>query len=296
MKIDPKKVPLAEMHAYLLGGVVPRPIAFASTIDKKGNVNLSPFSYFNCFGANPPILIFSPARRGRDNTTKHTYENVLEVDEVVINIVNYSIVEQMSLSSTEYDKGINEFEKSGLTEVPSAKVSPPRVGESPVSFECRVNEVRPLGTEGGAGNLVICEVLLMHIDDRVLDERGRIDPYKLDAVARMGGNYYTRAQGDSIFEIPKPLRTHGIGIDRLPVEIRESTVLTGNELARLANVETIPSPDEEIQAELAALFSNINGDDLQMRKHHMASGFLAKGEIYRAWQCLLFQKFHDSDT
>ncbi|MCA6073867.1 flavin reductase family protein [Fulvivirga sedimenti] len=288
MIINPKELSIPELHSYLLGAVVPRPIAFASTIDKEGNVNLSPFSFFNCFGSNPPILIFSPARRGRDNTTKHTYENVLDVDEVVINVVNYAIVEQMSLASTEYDKGVNEFVKAGLTPVRSDLVRPPRVGESPVAFECRVNEVRPLGEQGGAGNLVICEVLLMHISEDVLDGNKQIDPLKLDAVARMGGNYYCRASGDSIFEIPKPVRNKGVGIDQLPADIRESTILTGNELARLANVEEIPLKDAAVQAEIGSLFLNVDDNDILERMHTLASGYLAKGDLNRAWQCLLY--------
>ena len=225
LTIDPKEIAVPKMHGYLLGAVAPRPIAFASTVDKDGNVNLSPFSFFNVFSANPPILVFSPARRGRDNTTKHTYENVLEVPEVVINIVNYDMVQQASLSSTEYDKGVNEFIKSGLTPVASERVKPPRVGESPVSFECKVNEVVSLGPNGGAGNLVICEVLLVHIKEEVLDEEGRIDPVKLDAVARMGGDYYCRAQGDALFTVPKPLATKGIGVDQIPAPIRNSKIL-----------------------------------------------------------------------
>jgi len=244
ISINPKEVSTAKFHGYLLGAVAPRPIAFASTIDKDGNVNLSPFSFFNAFSANPPILIFSPARRVRDNTTKHTLENVLIHDEVVINIVNYDMVEQMSLASTEYDEGVNEFVKSGLTEVASEKVKPPRVGESPASFECKVIEVKPLGTEGGAGNLIICEVLLMHVKDEILDEEQRIDPYKLDAVARMGGNWYSRAQGDAIFEIAKPLTTKGIGVDQIPESIRNSDVLTGNNLGQLGNVEQLPALNE----------------------------------------------------
>jgi flavin reductase (DIM6/NTAB) family NADH-FMN oxidoreductase RutF len=286
--IDPNKVSVSEMHAFLLGSVVPRPIAFVSTVDKEGRVNLSPFSYFNCFSVNPPILIFSPARRGRDNTTKHTYENVREVKEVVINMVDFGMVEQMSLASTEYERGINEFEKAGLTQADSVHVRPPRVGEAPVAFECRVKDIQPLGEEGGAGNLVICEVLLMHIRENVLDEHGRIDPNKLDMVARLGGNYYARISPDTLFEIPKPLRSKGIGIDQLPAEIRESTILTGNELARLANVEAIPPVNPAMQEELNALFSNILDSDLKDRLHHMASGFLAKGETDRAWQCLFY--------
>ena len=237
--IDPKAVSTAALHGYMLGAVTPRPIAFASTIDSAGNVNLSPFSFFNVFSANPPIMIFSPARRGRDNTTKHTYENVLQVKEVVINIVNYDIVQQMSLSSTEYGKGVNEFEKAGLTPLASQTIKPPRVAESPVQFECRVNEVISLGTEGGAGNLVICEVLKMHINEAILDADGKIDPVKLDAVSRMGGNWYGRAK-QGMFEVPKPLSRLGIGFDQLPEAIRTSKLLTGNDLAMLANVEVLP--------------------------------------------------------
>jgi flavin reductase (DIM6/NTAB) family NADH-FMN oxidoreductase RutF len=223
----------------MLGAVTPRPIAFASTIDVDGNVNLSPFSFFNVFSANPPIMIFSPARRGRDNTTKHTYENILQVKEVVINIVNYDIVQQMSLSSTEYGKGVNEFEKAGLTPLASQTIKPPRVAESPVQFECRVNEVVSLGTEGGAGNLVICEVLKMHINEAILDADGNIDPLKLDAVSRMGGHWYGRAK-QGMFEVPKPLSTLGVGFDQLPKAVCTSKFLTGNDLAMLANVEVLP--------------------------------------------------------
>ncbi|MBL7853277.1 MAG: flavin reductase family protein [Cyclobacteriaceae bacterium] len=240
MIIDPKEIPVPKMHSYLLGAVVPRPIALASTISAAGEVNLSPFSFFNCFSANPPIVVFSPARRGRDNTTKHTYENVKEVPEVVIHVVNYAMVEQASLASCEYPRGVNEFTKAGLTEVRSEKVRPPRVGESPVALECKVNQVIELGSGGAAGNLVICEVLLMHINDDVLDAQGRIDPYQLDAVARMGQDYYCRASGDAIFSVPKPNEKVGIGIDQLPAYLRKSKVFSANELARLANVEKIP--------------------------------------------------------
>lgn len=260
------------MHSYLLGAVVPRPIAFASTLDKEGNVNLSPFSFFNCFGANPPILIFSPARRGRDNTTKHTYENVLEVPEVVINIVDYAMVQQMSLASTEYPKGVNEFVKSGLTSVSSTLVKPPRVGEAPVAFECKVLQVIPTGLEGGAGNLVVCEVVLAHIKDTVLDADGRIDPFKLDAVARMGGDWYCRANGDALFTVPKPLEKIGIGIDQLPEAIRTSKVLTGNDLAILANVENLPK-DLTVTSSDEAI-------------HVKAKKALADGNIIKAWTLL----------
>ncbi|KAA9326022.1 flavin reductase family protein [Adhaeribacter soli] len=236
--IDPKAIPTAEFHAYMLGAVAPRPIAFASTVDEEGNVNLSPFSFFNAFGSNPPILIFSPARRVRDNTIKHTLENAYATKEVVINIGNYDIVEQLSLASTEYDKGINEFIKSGLTPAPSVMVKPPRVAEAPAAFECRVRDIIPLGDQGGAANLIVCEVLLMHLNENVLGPDGKtIDPNKLDAVARLGGDWYLRASGDCLFELPKPVRNKGIGVDQLPEHIRTSNRLTGNNLARLGNTE-----------------------------------------------------------
>ncbi|MCZ8021844.1 MAG: flavin reductase family protein [Cyclobacteriaceae bacterium] len=270
-RIDPKEVSTGVLHSYLLGAIAPRPIAFASTIDKEGKVNLSPFSFFNVFGANPPILIFSPARRGRDNTVKHSYENVLEVPEVTINIVDYAMVQQMSLASTEYPKGVNEFVKAGLTEIPSEKVKPPRVANAPASFECKVLQVIPTGIEGGAGNLIICEVVLVHIANRVLDANGKIDPFKLDAVARMGGDWYCRANGDALFTVPKPLEKIGIGIDQLPDEIRLSKVLTGNELAMLANIEGLP---------LAKHFSSDANIHLQVK------GLLEKQLIAEAWGLL----------
>ncbi len=242
--IDPSTISTPELHGILLSSVAPRPIAFASTINEKGEVNLSPFSFFNVFSANPPILIFSPARRGRDNTTKHTYENVKKIKEVVINIVNYPIVEQMSLSSTEYGEGVNEFTKSGLTEVASLKVTPPRVAESPVSFECTVEKIIELGNQGGAGNLVIAKVEMIHINDIYLDASERLDTEKLDLVARMGENWYCRSSGDALFEIPKPIFTKGIGVDSLPKHTRQSNILTGNDLGRLGNVEAIPSIEE----------------------------------------------------
>ena len=273
--IDPKALSTAALHGYMLGAVTPRPIAFASTIDPAGNVNLSPFSFFNVFSANPPIMIFSPARRGRDNTTKHTYENVLQVKEVVINIVNYDIVQQMSLSSTEYGKGVNEFEKAGLTPLASQTIKPPRVAESPVQFECRVNEVVSLGTEGGAGNLVICEVLKMHINEAVLDADGNIDPVKLDAVSRMGGNWYGRAK-EGMFEVPKPLSRLGIGFDQLPEAIRTSKLLTGNDLAMLANVEVLPKGAKAIV-------------NLEQHVAQKAQKRLALDDVQGAWELLIKQ-------
>jgi flavin reductase (DIM6/NTAB) family NADH-FMN oxidoreductase RutF len=257
----------------MLSAITPRPIAFASTIDAKGNVNLSPFSFFNVFSAKPPILIFSPARRVRDNTTKHTLENVIATKEVVINICNYDTVQQMSLSSTEYAKNVNEFEKAGLTEVSSEMIKPPRVAESPVQFECVVNEVISLGNEGGAGNLVICEVVKMHINEAVLDENERIDPIKLDAVSRMGGSWYGRAK-EGMFEVPKPLSTLGVGIDQLPESLRTSTLLTGNDLAMLANVETLPAGVENFK-----MLEDEVADTIQK--------FLLLGDIDGAWKTIV---------
>lgn len=282
MIINPKEIPVAKMHSYLLGAVAPRPIAFASTIDKEGNINLSPFSFFNCFGANPPILVFSPARRGRDNTTKHSYENVLEVPEVVINIVNHSMVQQASLASVEYPKGVNEFIKAGFTEVPSIMVKPPRVGESPASFECKVLDVIKTGDQGAAGNLVICEVLLAHVKDEILDSEGRIDPFKLDAVARMGGDWYCRAQGDALFTVPKPLDKIGIGIDQLPAEIRNSKILTGNDLGMLGNVESIPSNKRPLSKEEEEVV--LKGKE---EVHRLAQHYLQTKKVEEAWNLLL---------
>jgi flavin reductase (DIM6/NTAB) family NADH-FMN oxidoreductase RutF len=272
---NPKDIPVSKMHALLLDAVAPRPIAFASTVDIEGRINLSPFSFFNVFSANPPIMIFSPARRGRDNTSKHTYENVLEVPEVVINIVNYNIVHQASLASCEYPQGVNEFVKSALTEEKSVIVKPPRVKESPVAFECKVNQVVPLGSQGAAGNLVICEVLLMHIQDDVMDANGRIDPWKLDAVARMGQDYYCRAQGENIFMVPKPGDKIKIGIDQLPQAIRASKFFTVKDLAILANVERLPyegNPPASLSNEL---------------KQAMAKEKLDRGDAEEAWNVLL---------
>lgn len=241
MSIDPTTIPIPQLQGYLQSAVAPRPIALASTIDKDGRVNLSPFSFFNIFSANPPILVFSPARRATNGTTKHTLENVLEVPEVVINIVNHSMVEQMSLSSTEYERGVDEFTKSGFTPLASEVVKPPRVAEAPVSFECTVDQVIALGDGPGAGNLVLARILRIHIQEQFLNEQGQLDTTKLDLVARMGANWYCRASGDALFEIPKPLMTKGIGVDQLPLSVRNSAVLTGNNLGRLGNMEQLPT-------------------------------------------------------
>jgi flavin reductase (DIM6/NTAB) family NADH-FMN oxidoreductase RutF len=286
MLIDPKNLSTPKLQAYLQGAVSPRPIALASTIDKDGNVNLSPFSFFNLFSMNPPILIFSPSRRVRDNSTKHTLQNVQEVPEVVINIVSYNMVEQTSLASCDFPKGINEFMKAGFTEVASTIVKPPRVSEAPVSFECKVNQVIPLGQEGGAGNLVICEVVLMHIADEVLGTDDYIDPNKLDAVARMGQDFYCRASGDNIFTVPKPNTKVGVGIDQIPVHIQTSTVLTGNDLGRLGNIEKLPT-ESEIKLFQSEKFwkeaSEIGVDEL----HRLAKKYLIEGKIEEAWKVLL---------
>lgn len=244
IKIDPAIETVPNVHQILLGAVAPRPIAFASTIDKAGNPNLSPFSFFNAFGVNPTTLIFSPSRRGRDNTTKDTFNNLKEVPEVVINTVNYAIVQQMSLASTEYPKGVNEFIKAGLTPVQSEKVKPFRVKESPVQFECKVRQIIETGDQGGAGNLVICEILLIHLDETILDETGKIDPNKIDLVARMGGDNYCRASGDAIFRVEKPSLKQGIGIDQLPFIIRNSKYLTGNDLGKMGIIEALPTVKE----------------------------------------------------
>jgi flavin reductase (DIM6/NTAB) family NADH-FMN oxidoreductase RutF len=281
MIIRPADLPIPKLQAYLQSAVSPRPIAFVSSIDTEGNVNLSPFSFFNMFSMNPPILVFSPSRRVRNNTIKHTLENVFEVDEVVINIVNYAMVQQTSLASCEFAKGVNEFVKSGFTEVKSDLVRPPRVGESPVSFECKVKQVIPLGTEGGAGNLVICEVLLMHIHDSVLDENNMIEPHKLDAVARMGQNYYSRASGDGVFVVPKPNEKIGIGYDLLPEKIRTSKILTGNDLGMLANVDQLPAKRELTDDELKVFNQGMEA------VHRLAKDYLKQSKIIEAWQLLL---------
>ena len=277
--IDPNSISQQELHGYLLSAVAPRPICFASTIDKDGNVNLSPFSYFNLFSVNPPMMIFSPSRRGRDNTTKHTLENVLEVKETVINIVNYDMVEQMSLSSTEYGDGVNEFVKAGFTQVASDKIKPPRVGEAPVAFECVVDQVIALGDGPGAGNLVLAKVVQIHVKKAFLDAEGKLDTPKLDLVARMGGNWYCRASGDALFEIPKPIRTQGLGVDMLPEAVQNSTVLTGNNLGRLGNLEELPTKEAIAKiTEHPEVKSILNGAEDVSEIHKLAQQWLADGK------------------
>jgi flavin reductase (DIM6/NTAB) family NADH-FMN oxidoreductase RutF len=292
LSIDPKSLPIPKLHQYLLGAIGPRPIAFASTIDAEGNHNLAPFSFFNVFSANPPILIFSPARSGRSNTTKDTYNNVKIVPEVVINVVNYDIVHQMSLASSPYAPGTSEFIKAGFTPLASEKIKPMRVAESPVQFECKVNEVIELGTEGGAGNLIICEVVQMHINEAILDENGMIDQQKIDLVSRMGGNWYCRADEKSMFEIAKPITTCGIGYDQLPADIKSSSILTGNDLGQLGGIEELPNETDVNEfklLELSEIFVSLedNPAELELALHHKAKELLAENKLEEAWMTLL---------
>jgi len=289
LSINPNEISVAKLHGYLLGSVAPRPIAFASTIDTEGNPNLAPFSFFNVFSANPPIMVFSPARSVRDNTTKHTLDNCISTKEVVINVVNYDMVHQMSLASTAYAKGVNEFEKSGFTMLKSEKIAPFRVAESPVQFECKVTEVVALGKEGGAGNMIICEVVKVHIQENILDTDGRIDQHKLDLVARAGGSFYSRAK-EGFFEIPKPIATLGIGVDAIPEHIKNSNILTGNDLGMLGNVEQIPSNEEVAAFEKQTMercphILKANQEDM----HKKAQDYLEKGDVATAWKILLIK-------
>lgn len=287
ISIEPKEISTAKLQGYLQGSVGPRPIAFASTVDQNGNPNLSPFSFFNLFSANPPILVFSPSRRVRDNTIKHTLINAEATREVVINVVNYDMVQQASLSSTEYADGVNEFLKAGFTAIPSDLVKPYRVKESPVQFECKIQEIISLGTEGGAGNLIICEVVKMHIDERILDENGGIDQHKIDLVSRLGGNWYSRSNV-GLFEVEKPLTTLGIGVDQIPDFIKQSPVFDGNDLGKLGNVEALPTSEE------VAIFVNQNfavkgvlSSDDQEKVHQKAKEYLDNNEVIAAWKVLL---------
>lgn len=297
MDIVPGTINTKQFHQYLLGSVAPRPICFASTIDKEGRPNLTPFSFFNAFGSRPPICIFSPARRVRNNTIKHTLENVREIPEVVINAVSYDMVQQANLASCEYPSGVNEFVKSGFTPISSDVVKPFRVKESPASLECKVLDIVETGQEGGAANLIICEVLRMHLDDRILDKNQQIDPHKIDLVARMGLNYYCRASGNSIFEVLKPNTELGMGFDQLPLVVRNSEVLTGNDLGMLANCTEIPDSndlakgDKEFRELLRENFSS----DIERRKiiHQYARKLLLKHQIEHAWQVLLYEEGKD---
>lgn len=290
MVLDLVQLSTAEKQYYLQHVIAPRPICFASTINKNGNVNLSPFSFFNMFSSNPPIVIFSPSRRVRDNSTKHTLQNVLEVPEVVINIVSYDMVQQASLASCEYPKGVDEFFKSGFTKEPSTIVKPPMVKESKAKMECKVLEIKSLGEQGGAGNLVICEVLRMHIDDSLLDENKNLDQTKLEHVARLGGDWYCHVSKENLFKVPKPNIKLGIGFDALPESIRHSKILTGNHLGQLANVhempEVHPSFDDEHLKNIIQYFS-INPDEMEKELHQYAARLLDEGRVDDAWQVLL---------
>lgn len=290
ISIIPGDLSTQKLHGYLQSAVGPRPIAFASTVDENGNPNLSPFSFFNLFSSNPPVLIFSPSRRVRDNTVKHTLLNAEAVKEVVINVVNFDIVQQASLSSTEYPEGVNEFVKAGLTPVESDLVKPFRVAESPVQFECRVNDIVALGTQGGAGNLIICEVLKMHISETVLDSEGNIDQHKIDLVSRLGGNWYSRSNM-GLFEVPKPLTTLGIGVDAIPQEILESPVFNGNDFGMLGNIEALPT-DAEVAIFVKEDFEvkGVLSSGEMLRQHRLAKDYIDKNDILSAWKVLLAKR------
>ena len=290
MRIVPGEVKTAVLHSYLLGAVSPRPICFASTVDAAGIPNLAPFSFFNVFGSNPSTLIFSPSRKVRDNTLKHTLLNVKETKEVVINVVSYDMIHQMNLSSSEYPKGVDEFEKSGFTKLPSEKVKAFRVAESPVQIECKVRDIIETGKEGGAANLIICEILVMHINNSILDDTLHIDPNKIDLVARMSGDFYCRASGNAIFTVTKPNSQLGIGVDALPESIRNSTILTGNNLGQLANVHEMPFVDatfNDDKLKNIIQYFSINPDEMDTELHRYAKELLDHGKVYEAWQVLL---------
>ncbi len=285
--LDPAASTNATVYGILAGAVSPRPIAFASTLDAQGRPNLSPYSFFNVFSSNPPIAVFSPVRRGRDNTTKHTLDNILATKEVVINIVNYAMVEQMSLASTEYEAGVDEFIKAGFTKVQSEVVKPFRVAESPVQLECKVKEVVAMGDQGGAGNLVICEVVRMHLHENILTEAGTIDDHKIDLVARMGGNWYTRAI-DGMFEVPKPLRNLGVGVDQIPEKFRTSSILTGNDLGRLGNVDVLPQAEEILDLLNADEQLRVLAKDKSSKElHQKIQELISHNRVTDAWKLIL---------
>ena len=287
LSFEPHTLSPVQLQGYLQSAVAPRPIAFASTLDANGKPNLSPFSFFNVFSSNPPILIFSPARRVRNNTTKHTLENCELTREVVINVVNYAIVQQASLSSTEYPDGVNEFLKSGLTMLPSDLIKPYRVAESPVQFECKINEIIALGDQGGAGNLIICEVVKIHIHENILDDQNRIDQHKIDLVSRLGGNWYSRAN-EGLFEVEKPLTTLGIGVDAIPNFVKESTVFDGNDFGKLGNVEALPTQEEiTIFVQQNFAVKGVLSSDDEMKIHQKAKEYLNNNDALSAWKVLL---------
>lgn len=288
--INLKDISTVEAQHFLQHAIAPRPICFASTIDKAGNVNLSPFSFFNLFSTRPPIVIFSPSRRVRNNTTKHSLHNVLEVPEVVINIVDYDMVQQVSLASCEYAEGVNEFIKAGFTPEPSVMVQPPRVRESKVQMEGKVLEIKSLGSDGGAGNLVIVEILMMHINEAILNTDGKMDQSKLHHVARLGGNWYAKIDSNNLFEVEKPNTLLGLGFDNLPDAVRNSKILTGNHLGQLANVHVLPDIDPTYEDEkLKNIFQyySLNPVEMQQELHHHAASLLNEGKVKEAWQVLL---------
>ncbi|ALL04897.1 flavin reductase [Pedobacter sp. PACM 27299] len=293
LTIDVTKLSPVQLQNYLQYAIAPRPICFASTIDEEGNINLSPFSFFNMFSTNPPLCIFSPSRRVRDGSNKHTLENVLEVKECVINIVNYPMVQQMSLASTDYGKGVNEFEKAGFTMLPSVLVKPPRVAEAPVQMECIVKEVIHLGDQPGAGNLILAEIKMIHIQENILDADGKIDQHKIDLVARLGGDWYCRVTPESLFKVAKPLTTLGIGVDALPKAVRNSYVLSGNDLGRLGNIEQLPSADDidEMQrnSQVKEVLDATIGDAANRERelHELAKQFLNEGNVMDALKVVL---------
>jgi flavin reductase (DIM6/NTAB) family NADH-FMN oxidoreductase RutF len=285
--LKPGEVSLQEMHSILLGAIAPRPVAFASTVDAEGNPNLSPFSFFNIFSTNPPVVVFSPSRRGRDSTTKHTYENVKAVPEVVVNLVDYAMVQQVNLASSEFPRGVNEFVKAGFTMIPSEIVKPPRVKESPVQLECRVLQVIETGHGPAAGNLVVCEVVMVHVDEAILDANGKVDQQKTDWVGRMGGDLYVRASGSALFRVTKPPDGPAIGIDSLPEEIRTSNILTGNDLGRMGLLRALPSEEEIKSAKEDEQYRQLvadHVDPVQLREalHSFAKVLLDKGEFLKA--------------
>lgn len=290
MLLELQKLSIPDRQNYLQHAIAPRPICFASTIDSKGNINLSPFSFFNLFSINPPIAVFSPSRRGRDGSTKHTYQNVLDVPEVVINIVDYEMVQQTSLASCEFPKEVNEFYKAGFTEEPATRVRPPMVKEAKVKLECNVLEVKPLGELGGAGNLIICEVMLMHIDDTILNEKGMIDQTKLHHVARLGGDWYCRVDASNLFQVEKPNVKLGVGFDALPASVRASKILSGNDLGLLANVHEMPQIDtsfEDDHLKQIVQYYSVNPEEMEKEIHLYAKKLLSEGKVMQAWQVLL---------
>jgi len=290
MLLELQKLSIPDRQNYLQHAIAPRPICFASTIDSKGNINLSPFSFFNLFSINPPIAVFSPSRRGRDGSTKHTYQNVLDVPEVVINIVDYEMVQQTSLASCEFPKEVNEFYKAGFTEEPATRVRPPMVKEAKVKLECKVLEVKPLGELGGAGNLIICEVMLMHIDDTILNEKGMIDQTILHHVARLGGDWYCRVDASNLFQVEKPNVKLGVGFDALPASVRASKILSGNDLGLLANVHEMPQIDTSFEDEhlkQIVQYYSVNPEEMEKEIHFYAKKLLSEGKVMQAWQVLL---------